>query len=652
MTTNNPPPSAYGGATLNTAWLRVPGLTELNALLNYVPKPAMIADRGRGIVLGANHSFLLLTAFDIKEVLGQPVGSFLSGLALQEAMYQDQVAETLRRRMRDPIPVTVQVRSLDGSGPLVLVLVNAEIISPQRQELLDESVSNALMQLTLLPQEEAPEESVQLCAEIIAEALDASLVSVYQASADDPNFSSTARVGDPAVFPENFTSADMIRLSEIQTWQPGKRMHVELHRSGRMRNLNFVSTAPLGQAGMWLGLLAVGGSKPPADKLETYLDLFSAQVTRIIEHHLLVTELKRQISEAWQSLVVSQAVMDNMTTGILQVSAKMEVQSLNPAAEWMLGYTDWEVRGQPVENVLIGPDTLPPALTAAARGIPTHTLGNVSLHRRNGQTFAAHVQTIPVGQEGQEGSLVVFITDISENEEIRQRSQQLEQRALLGEVTAVFAHEVRNPINNLYSGLQLFSASLPAEDPNQENLARLQNDCLRLNHLMESVLNFSRTNKYSFEKVDLQLLLQRLLDRWRPRFSKVNVISHFTPIEGMLPVAGDARALEQVFTNLISNAVEAMTKNGGNLAIRMEIIHAIPNRPQVRVSVSDDGPGIPDDIRDRIFEPFVTTKNSGTGLGLAITKRIVTAHHGSIQVNTFPGGTVFEVILLAYINED
>ena len=216
----------------------------------------------------------------------------------------------------------------------------------------------------------------------------------------------------------------------------------------------------------------------------------------------------------------------------------------------------------------------------------------------------------------------------------------------------MFAHEVRNPINNIYSGLQLLSANLPEEDPGQGNLTRLQNDCLRLNHLMESVLNFSKTNKYIFERVDLRLLIQRLFDRWWPRFSKVNVIAYFSPADNNYAVAGDARALEQVFTNLISNAVEAMSARGGNLAVRMEMINSIPKRPQVLVSVSDDGPGISEEILDRIFEPFVTTKTQGTGLGLAITKRIVTAHHGSIRVNSFPGGTVFEVTLLAYVDEE
>lgn len=652
MTTTSPPPGYGGSAFSNSALARVPGLPELGSLLNYVQKPAIIADRVRGIVLAANHGFLLLTAFDIKEVQGQLVSSLLSGVTLQEAMLQDQVAETLRRRMREPIPVTVQVKSLDGSGPLVLVLVNAEIVSPPRQELLEENIANALLSLTHLPQDETPEESVKLCAEIIRQALEVEQVVIYQASPGDPHFTVAAQAGEQVNFPETFSSTDMIRLGQVQVWQPGKRVYVDLHRTGRMNNLTFVASAPLGQAGMWMGLFAVAGAKALFEKLENYMELFAAQVTRIVEHHLLVTELKRQITEAWQSLVFSQVVMDNSAEGILHISPDMEVLGMNPAAEWMLGYADWEVKGQPVENVLIGPDSLPPALSVAARGIPTHNLGNVSLHRRNGQSFLAHVQTIPVGQIGQKNSLVIFITDNSEHEEIRERSQQLEQRALLGEVTAVFAHEVRNPINNIYTGLQLLSANLSPSDPGQENLTRLQNDCLRLNHLMESVLNFSKTNKYNFQPVDLNMLIQRLFDRWRPRFSKVNVNAYFNSEEGVPMVAGDARALEQVFTNLIGNAVEAMSKNGGNLAVRMETQNTIPNRPQVFVTVSDDGPGIPDEVRNRIFEPFVTTKSQGTGLGLAITKRIVTAHHGGIQVSSFPGGTVFEVTLLAYRDED
>jgi signal transduction histidine kinase len=148
------------------------------------------------------------------------------------------------------------------------------------------------------------------------------------------------------------------------------------------------------------------------------------------------------------------------------------------------------------------------------------------------------------------------------------------------------------------------------------------------------------------EPTDIELLLRRILDRWRPRFSKANVNAFFQIDPDTPWVIGDQRALEQVFTNLISNAVQAM-KNGGLLAVKITSQCDNPSNPEVEITVSDEGPGIPDEIKDHIFEPFITTNPQGTGLGLAITKRIVNAHRGSINVNSFPGGTVFQICLPA-----
>jgi two-component system, NtrC family, sensor histidine kinase AtoS len=352
-----------------------------------------------------------------------------------------------------------------------------------------------------------------------------------------------------------------------------------------------------------------------------------------------------------RSLEVWRQVAENAREGILLLSPDLNVVGMNPAAEWMLGYAESEVQDQSVENVLIGPERLTPVLEAACNGIPTHNMGNVSLHRRNGQSFPVHLQIVPVLHDEQVLSIVVFFSDVSEHEEIRQRTQQLEQRAVLGDVTAVFAHEVRNPINNISTGLQLLGVTLPSDNPNQDNINRLLNECQRLSHLMDSVLNFSRHVELKFEEVNLELLMKRLLERWRPRMAKVNVTSYFQMMEGTAHVYADPRSLEQVFTNLISNAVEAMSAKGGMLAVRVAPYTMLPGHPQVELTVTDNGPGIPDEVRERIFEPFVTTKPQGTGLGLAITKRIVTAHHGSLRVNSFPGGTVFHVILPAYQGE-
>jgi signal transduction histidine kinase len=135
------------------------------------------------------------------------------------------------------------------------------------------------------------------------------------------------------------------------------------------------------------------------------------------------------------------------------------------------------------------------------------------------------------------------------------------------------------------------------------------------------------------------------VDRWRPHLARVN-IQHNLQIEADVPYAvGDLRALEQVWNNLINNAIQAMDETGGTLTVKIRPVVAPDGSPRVEVSVTDTGPGIPEEVRERIFEPFYTTKRTGTGLGLAITKQIITAHKGAITVSSIPGGTVFQVQL-------
>jgi signal transduction histidine kinase len=212
---------------------------------------------------------------------------------------------------------------------------------------------------------------------------------------------------------------------------------------------------------------------------------------------------------------------------------------------------------------------------------------------------------------------------------------------VLGEVTAVFAHEVRNPINNISTGLQLISLNLPAQDQNQETLSRLQQDCDRLEELMKSVLAFSRHSDYVMEPLDLGQLVRRLLERMRPRLNGARVTSDLHIAKELPEISGNSRALEQVFSNLFNNAMQAMSENGGTMTVKLRSIEGSSGRRVVEVSVSDTGPGIPPEFLERIFQPFFTTKTGGTGIGLAITKRIITAHKGNIQVRSIPGATVF-----------
>ncbi len=646
---------------------KLPGEVEFSALFQLLTSPTLLIDNPREQIILANSAFLQLTAFAFNEINARDLRSLVSGLPTHVLAGDEVLSVFIDRRNRQPLPINLQVHALDASGQwLALVFYPLE---SHRKKIISrmERLAETLVEINRLPEQESMRQTLTRGLAATRQALELSVAALYRMEAGDSLVWKAAEDGEANLLPDTISANDLLRLSKPFIWRPGRRVQTDLHRAARMKDFTYLASVPIPHNGL---LVLADLVQEPTESTLTLVEMLGKQFNGVLENIAQLTSLRELAMENRRDLCIWRSIGENTQEGILLVNRDLSVNEMNPAAEWMLGYADWEVKGQPVENILIGPERLLPALETACQGIPTHNMGSVSLHRRNGQSFPAHVQIIPVEREGETLAIVIFFRDVSENEEIRNRTQQLEQRAVLGEVTAVFAHEVRNPINNISTGLQLLTVKLPEGDPNQESILRLLNDCTRLNHLMEGVLNFSRQVEHKFESVDLEALLRRLLDRWRPRMAKVNITAFFQAEPDTPPVLGDPRSLEQVFTNLISNAVEAMSiasnansaenspgiarenvVSGGTLAVRVAACQQCVGRPQVEVTITDNGPGIPDEVRERIFEPFVTTKSQGTGLGLAITKRIVTAHHGGITVNTFPGGTVFHVTLSAFQGE-
>ena len=344
-----------------------------------------------------------------------------------------------------------------------------------------------------------------------------------------------------------------------------------------------------------------------------------------------------------------------MPEGILYLGPDLLIQQVNPSAEQILGYAEQEVVGRHIDDVIIGTDRLTPALQDARENIPTHDLGQLEIHHRDGSAFPALIKTFPVTspESDQIQGILIFVEDISKEEKVRIQTQQLERRALVGQMNAIFAHEIRNPINNITSGIQLLDKILPMDFEQRDVLKGINDDCDRLTHIVDTVLTFSKSQSYHRTPLDLPVLIERILNRWIPRMKRTSV-SHVLKVEDNLPlVPGDDRALGQVFNNLISNAVRAMEDSGGGvLSVRLKPIQKTTGTPGVQVDVLDTGPGIPPEVQDRIFEPFFTTKPDGTGLGLSITKQIITMHEGTITLEPLPEGTSFQIILPGITQEE
>jgi PAS domain S-box-containing protein len=625
-------------------------LADLGALLNHLTEAALILDRASSQVLSVNQAFVNLTGFSADDLLRRHLLEVIPDTREKPVEIEVEQQARLVRKSHPPIDVMVKIAPLDEDGSWLVATFCP--IRPVLEQNWHNRMLDGLLQLLNIGVKDRPQEALEEAVKITCSILGLEMVGIYQAESGFPRLHLQAAYDPALVLPDSLPGTDMVRLSTPQMWYPGRKVTTELYRNGRIKGASYLATVPLGEDGAWVGLLVVGHrASQPIENLLKVLTIIGGNLSMALTHLLLVTNQQKEIAQQRLALDLQNVLIENVHEGVIVVGTDLAISEINPVAEEMLGYTEGEVIHQPIENVMVGCERLGPALQAALQGVPTHNLGQTQLHRRDGQAFPAVIQTFPVERENQVQTVLILVTDISDDEKTRIHTQQLEQRAVVGEVINAFAHEVRNPINNITLGVTALASEFDADDQKLEACQRIQNDCTRLNHLMESILTSSRPMEAHFEPVDLPKLLRKLIDRWRPRLAKVNV-KQFSEFAADTPlIRGDTRSLEQVFINLISNAAEVMEKRGGGtLSIKTAPVNQIRNLPQVEISVTDDGPGIPDDIRDHIFEPFVSNKPRGTGLGLAITKQIVTAHHGSIKVSTFPGGTVFSVILPAFID--
>jgi two-component system sensor histidine kinase AtoS len=628
--------------------------TEISILLDGIGKAALLADRDQ--ILAVNARATELTAYTRSELVKKPLDKVIaSSDEIEVNLFKPTTDETdpivnVITRNNEKIPSYVDTIIINEQLRL-FSLEPVEIVKNRNRQIKERHLFlDTIHELNQILHIDNLDKAILKTLEIGSKLLDFNVLAIYVGNGQKPSANKVAYQGNAQVFPSEIFSSDLNQLLEPTIWNRGQRsITTFLHQGARAAGFSYLATYPIGDVGALVGILVAGGyQEPPPENCLSSLKILSGYLTNIINKSTLIANLRRNVQENIQNISILESAKNVISDGIAIVTTNMQIEEINQSAEVILGYANREVQGLEVNEVFIGTDRLVPAVQLALQGVTTPNLGDVNLHRRDGTEFPAEISTVPIQHKDVTLGVFIILRDKSEKEQIRIRTHQLEQRALLGEVTAIFAHEVRNPINNISTGLQLMAEDSGENDPNHELINRMLHDCRRLTNLMESVLTFSRSGNYIFIPIFIGDLLKRLIKLWTPRMNRLNIEHHINISPQKLRVKGDRRALEQVFTNLISNAIQAMQElGGGTLAIKVTQDSNGNGRSMIQVDVSDTGPGIPEENRNRIFEPFFTTKKNGTGLGLAITKQIITAHKGIINLTTFPGGTVFHVFLPA-----
>jgi two-component system sensor histidine kinase AtoS len=611
----------------------------------------VISGDGRRI-LASNHAFTLLSGFSRSELeefqfatlLPDKDGDITLGQILLAWDNPESILEDVPLRTRQGSIELIDI-TLYPIGPLGSAILLKCSPSQRRkyglarEQAREQQLKTILSLSSLLVGEHT--DPLNEILEISKPLLSATTMGLYQLSAFHPDYE---RVGPlPPDFPETLPTTAIEPLLPLTIWSLGHRTEHELQKAAKASGLTALRTAPLGSAEVWIGVLVAGWRDPNEmpDEAEDWMQFIANLCHNLILQRIQKDRLKdlKDYTDQLQSEMKSQfsAVAD----ALLVLDEDLNILRTNLTAANMLGYQSNELEGLAIQDVLVGAKGINGILLDALGHQCEAEMSRITIHHRDGTPFPVYLRVVPFSH-GTTKRLLVVLQDRSEQQAIEDQTEMLAQRALLGDVTAILAHEVRNPINNISTGVQLVASRLGQGHAQYESLQRLRQECDRLNQLLSDVLFFARPLELKMEPIPLDQMVERILNRWAPRFRQSNVtcVTEFSP---EIPSASvDPRTFEQVILNLISNALQAMP-DGGTISVKLDSVSTAQGQ-MIELKIADTGSGIPEEIVERIFDPFFTTKKDGTGLGLAISRRILAAHKGSISVESFlDAGTVFTI---------
>ena len=348
-------------------------------------------------------------------------------------------------------------------------------------------------------------------------------------------------------------------------------------------------------------------------------------------------------------------VLDNIRSGVMTIDSRATLQYVNQAAGALLGLDLTPMIGRSIRADL--ERTAPGLLLALERAIRTRTRTSraealVTFGDREMQ-LGITVTFLRGDDPHDAGSATAIFSDISDQkrlEDLHVRAGQLE---AVSELAASLAHEIKNPLASIRSAVEQLGR-MPSADEDTGSLTRLVvRESDRLSRLLTEFLDFARVRVTRVVPLDLAALIQdtmNLVAAHPDRSATTELI--FDTDAVAQPIDGDSDLLHRAIFNLVLNAAQAIG-DGGTVRVTLRSatpdmvpLGVLPESGAVRLVIQDDGPGMPADVRDRIFTPFFTTKPRGSGLGLPVVHRAIEAHRGVVLVDSSPGsGTRFTIIL-------
>lgn len=359
--------------------------------------------------------------------------------------------------------------------------------------------------------------------------------------------------------------------------------------------------------------------------------------------HLVTQEQALAVaSEALEKMRLdTDTIVQNLASGVLSMDSSERVVHINRAARETLGLEGPGVRGRPVAEVLpVGSEGFLEVLRQAYSTRESVRRGEIEITRGNTMIPLGVGTTVLVGPDGEVTGVVALFQDLTEVRRQEALGKRRDRLAAVGELAAGIAHEIRNSILPISGSVQILAQGLDENDERRKLFNVVEREMENIEGFVRSLLSYTRNQEPQAAAVDLRAVAEQVAGDVELGTSKKTSVR----VQGGREWAwADEEQIRQAVRNLVMNAVDAVDA-GGEITLR--IGSEADGRPWIEVE--DDGPGIPDDVRNRVFQPFFTGKPGGTGLGLAIASRIVEDHDGQLELmEGSRGGARFRIVLNA-----
>ena len=359
-----------------------------------------------------------------------------------------------------------------------------------------------------------------------------------------------------------------------------------------------------------------------SDDLELIRALVN-QASLALENATLLEQLSTRAEEVGRLQRYTESIIHSSPAAIAVVEPNGTLRSINQRFAALLDRAIEELEGSLLGD-LLPIDPLPS---------PEDEMVEVTFKDDCGDERYLQVSVAPFEESESDDLKVLILLDVTQRVAMENALKEKERLASLGMLAAGVAHEVNTPITGISSYAQMLLSETPEGDPRRDLLEKVEKQTFRAARIVNNLLDFARDRSGEQRPVQIAPLLNECLVLLKERLLAKNIRLDWKMPETSIEVEGNDGELQQVFTNLVVNAVDAMDDEG-KLRVHLEA-----DDRWVWISVEDNGPGIPISELEKIFQPFYSTKlaTGGTGLGLSISYNIIRRHRGEIRVMSHPG---------------